>query len=58
MILYLVERMNYVCLDMHTDNIVYIVLSDDGNVKMRGKIGNDIEYIIKFLRNFKMEIYL
>jgi len=43
LILYLVERMNYVCLDMHTDNIVYIVLSDDGNVKMRGKIVNDIE---------------
>jgi len=37
--------MNYVGLDMHTDNIVYTVLSDDGNVKMRGKIVNDIEYI-------------
>ena len=37
--------MNYVGLDMHTDNIVYTVLSDDGNVKMRKKIVNDIEYI-------------
>jgi transposase len=28
------------------------VLSDDGNVKMRGKIENE-EYILKFLKNFE-----
>jgi len=30
--------MNYVGLDIHTENIVYTVLSEEGNVKMRGKI--------------------
>jgi hypothetical protein len=29
--------MNYVGLDIHTENIVYTVLSEEGNVKMRGK---------------------
>jgi len=45
--------MNYVGLDIHTKNIVYTALSDDGNVKMRGKIVNDIGDIIEFLRNFE-----
>jgi len=45
--------MNYVGLDIHTKNIVYKALSDDGNVKMRGKIVNDIGDIIEFLRNFE-----
>ena len=45
--------MNYVGLNIHTENIVYTVLFDDVNVKMRGKIVNNIEYIIEFLRNFE-----
>jgi transposase len=45
--------MNYVGLDIHIKNIVYTVLSDDGNVKMRGKIENEAEYILKFLKNFE-----
>jgi len=45
--------MNYVGLDIHTKNIVYTTLSEEGNVKMRGKIVNDIEDIVEFLRNFK-----
>jgi len=44
--------MNYVGLDMHTENIVYTVLSDDRNVKMKGKILNKTDELIKFLRNF------
>jgi len=45
--------MNYVGLDIHTENIVYTVLSDDGNVKMRGKILNNSDELIEFLRNFE-----
>ena len=44
--------MNYVGLDIHTENIVYTVLSEEGNVKMKGKILNKTDELIKFLRNF------
>jgi len=45
--------MNYVGLDIHTENIVYTVLSEEGNVKMRGKILNNTDELIEFLRNFE-----
>ena len=45
--------MNYVGLDIHTENIVYTVLSEEGNVKMRGKILNNSDELIEFLRNFE-----
>jgi len=44
--------MNYVGLDIHTENIVYTV-SEEGNVKMRGKILNNTDELIEFLRNFE-----
>jgi hypothetical protein len=44
--------MNYVGLDIYTENIVYTVSSEDGNVKMRGKILNKADELIEFLRNF------
>jgi len=47
--------MNYVGLDIHTENIVYTVLSEDGNVKTRGKILNKTDELIDFLRNFENE---
>jgi len=45
--------MNYVGLDIHTENIVYTVLSEEGNVKMKGKILNNSDELIEFLRNFE-----
>jgi Transposase and inactivated derivatives len=45
--------MNYVGLDIHTENIVYTVLSEEGNVKMRGKILNNSDELIEFLKNFE-----
>ncbi|MGC8585661.1 MAG: IS110 family transposase, partial [Thermoplasmata archaeon] len=45
--------MNYVGLDIHTKNIVYTVLSEDGNVIMRGKIENNEEEIYEFLDRFE-----
>ena len=44
--------MNYVGLDIYTEDIVYTVLSEDRNVKMRGKILNKTDELIEFLRNF------
>jgi predicted NBD/HSP70 family sugar kinase len=34
--------MNYVGLDIHTKNVVYTVLSEDGNVIRRDKIENNV----------------
>ncbi|MGC8981888.1 MAG: IS110 family transposase [Minisyncoccia bacterium] len=45
--------MNYVGLDIHTKNIVYTVLSEDGNVIMRGKIENNEKEIYEFLDRFE-----
>lgn len=50
--------MKYVGLDIHTKNIVHTVLSENGNVIMRGKIENNCKRSMSFLINLKIEILL